>query len=732
MDYRKASKEIASKGRFGDSALLHVHPDELSGLASLAPGGKLPTNPDTGLPEAFFFLPLLAGLGSLLGLGGAAAGTAGLGAAAAAGGAGALGAGLMTGLTAGTAALPTLAGGAAAAGELAAGLAPVATAATAAPELAAGLGTLATTAAPVTEAATGLGGLASAVPAVDPIVTGATAAAPSVTGSTLFPASQIVPAGVADATYATGPLASQLTPGLQSTAGVSSLAGPTAPIPPMSYAPAVSPLNPTVATTIPQAGDLAAGIGPQPISMSGIGSDAVAAPVTAPVAAPSPLTPGAVDVPSAGAFPSAPSASGAVGPTDYFPLAPEAPNQGIGGLLQKGKGLLGGIDPTQMLLMSSMLGRGGGGGGGDDDDEAPDISDVHYEGGDPDFPGDDYEPGIDPEWRYFQSGGLVKKYADGGVAALSHPANFFDGVTSPTGKNLANFYDGVTSPTGKNLANFYDGVDSPTGKHLANFYDGVDSPTGKPMPVAGSPGGIPGPGQPPIGAYNSTYNSSPYKMVNPYLDNTYGASGQKVRGFAQGGLATMAQQPISPIAGTPPQGNPMAGQMAGMGAGTGLASLMEDTGPESIPTSPMPKKQIGSKTEGDQQLIEATVQAIKGQTPNAPIIIKKFVDTFGEAALDDLVERVRSTLMAQQPAQTSQMGGDGMSDSVPASIAGQEPARLSEGEFVVPSDVVSGLGNGSTDAGAQQLQGMMGRVRQMRTGGMVQPPAINARSAMPI
>ena len=60
--------------------------------------------------------------------------------------------------------------------------------------------------------------------------------------------------------------------------------------------------------------------------------------------------------------------------------------------------------------------------------------------------------------------------------------------------------------------------------------------------------------------------------------------------------------------------------------------------------------------------------------------------------------------------------GDGMSDNIPATIAGKQPARLANDEFVVPADVVSHLGNGSSDAGAKQLYKMMDRVRQARTG----------------
>jgi hypothetical protein len=58
--------------------------------------------------------------------------------------------------------------------------------------------------------------------------------------------------------------------------------------------------------------------------------------------------------------------------------------------------------------------------------------------------------------------------------------------------------------------------------------------------------------------------------------------------------------------------------------------------------------------------------------------------------------------------------GDGVSDSIPATIGGKQPARLATGEFVVPARIVSELGNGSTDAGAQKLYAMMDRVQKAR------------------
>jgi hypothetical protein len=59
--------------------------------------------------------------------------------------------------------------------------------------------------------------------------------------------------------------------------------------------------------------------------------------------------------------------------------------------------------------------------------------------------------------------------------------------------------------------------------------------------------------------------------------------------------------------------------------------------------------------------------------------------------------------------------GDGVSDSIPATIgAKNQPARLADGEFVIPARIVSELGNGSTDAGAKKLYAMMDRVQRAR------------------
>ncbi len=75
--------------------------------------------------------------------------------------------------------------------------------------------------------------------------------------------------------------------------------------------------------------------------------------------------------------------------------------------------------------------------------------------------------------------------------------------------------------------------------------------------------------------------------------------------------------------------------------------------------------------------------------------------------------------------------GDGMSDSVPATIEGVQEARLADGEFVIPADAVADIGNGSSDAGSKKLYNMMDRIRKARHGTTKQPPEIRAERLMP-
>jgi len=90
-------------------------------------------------------------------------------------------------------------------------------------------------------------------------------------------------------------------------------------------------------------------------------------------------------------------------------------------------------------------------------------------------------------------------------------------------------------------------------------------------------------------------------------------------------------------------------------------------------------------------------------------------------------------LASLAPSRGYYLGGstDGMADLIPATIEGGQEAALSDGEFVIPADVVSHLGNGNSDAGARALYSMMDRVRQARTGRKEQGRKINPNKFIP-
>ena len=134
------------------------------------------------------------------------------------------------------------------------------------------------------------------------------------------------------------------------------------------------------------------------------------------------------------------------------------------------------------------------------------------------------------------------------------------------------------------------------------------------------------------------------------------------------------------------------------------------------------------------QLVEQTAMAILGQVPpeQSDAIIQAFIQQFGSEAFQMLRQQVLASV--EPGAQTEGMiegQGDGMSDEIMGSIGDQQRVAVSPGEFIVPADVVSGIGNGSSDAGAGELDRMMDEIRQARTGMTQQPPAIDPRGAMP-
>ena len=105
----------------------------------------------------------------------------------------------------------------------------------------------------------------------------------------------------------------------------------------------------------------------------------------------------------------------------------------------------------------------------------------------------------------------------------------------------------------------------------------------------------------------------------------------------------------------------------------------------------------------------------------------------GPGGVTGFKKAAQGGVMSLDMAQGRYLGGitDGMADKVPASIDNRRPAALSDGEFVVPADVVSHLGNGNSNAGAKRLYEMMDRIRGARTGNTKQGKQINPNKFLP-
>jgi len=138
----------------------------------------------------------------------------------------------------------------------------------------------------------------------------------------------------------------------------------------------------------------------------------------------------------------------------------------------------------------------------------------------------------------------------------------------------------------------------------------------------------------------------------------------------------------------------------------------------------------GGYAQTEDPTVSAAKAAIMGSHPNPQQAIQAFIEKHGEKAFAELRARI---LQAMAGAGGLTKGpGDGMDDAIPATIDGAEPAALSDGEFVIPADVVSGLGDGSTDAGASKLYNMIDKIRMDRTGSKNQPQPLDDSAAMPV
>jgi hypothetical protein len=159
-------------------------------------------------------------------------------------------------------------------------------------------------------------------------------------------------------------------------------------------------------------------------------------------------------------------------------------------------------------------------------------------------------------------------------------------------------------------------------------------------------------------------------------------------------------------------------------------SMMEGTVPDGgIARVPTEFTQQAMPSEQEMSML---AMAVLGQTENPDPIINMFVDKYGP----DMFRQVRQMILESvvPNAQTEGMvrgNGSGMDDKVQGMIGKDQPVAVSPGEYIVAADVVSGLGEGSSDAGAKELDRMMDKVRMERNGTTQQAPRIDERKVMP-
>ena len=145
----------------------------------------------------------------------------------------------------------------------------------------------------------------------------------------------------------------------------------------------------------------------------------------------------------------------------------------------------------------------------------------------------------------------------------------------------------------------------------------------------------------------------------------------------------------------------------------------------------IPNMQVPDSGMAQQNLKQEAINAILGQHPNPDAVIQTYIEIFGVDAFLQLRDQV---LKQQVPnAQTEGMIegiGGGMDDNIMGKIGNQSPVAVSPGEYIVPADVVSMLGDGNSDNGSDKLDDMLDRVRTEKTGTTKQAKPLGNKKIM--
>ena len=141
-----------------------------------------------------------------------------------------------------------------------------------------------------------------------------------------------------------------------------------------------------------------------------------------------------------------------------------------------------------------------------------------------------------------------------------------------------------------------------------------------------------------------------------------------------------------------------------------------------------------------EEITAQAVSAVRGDHPEPEKAVTEYIEMFGEESFGRLREMVIQEMQVESVGGREEVEAEGMisgpgagrDDLIRGSIEGEEELRVSDGEFIVPADVVSGIGDGSSDAGAKRLYAMLDRVRQTRTGTNKQPSRVDEQEMLPV
>jgi hypothetical protein len=328
----------------------------------------------------------------------------------------------------------------------------------------------------------------------------------------------------------------------------------------------------------------------------------------------------------------------------------------------------------------------------------------------------------------------------GGIAALTPPP------TVPSGMPIPSSDVAVSSIPGGSPGVFGGDVDS----QLGGFYGSTAPPPGVfGGDVESQAGGFYGSTAPPPGVFGGDVES----QAGGFYGGSFGGANGNVPIVDIGTTAptdqTAVRENLPGTRGFDPAGENIMGSIgttAGAIGDTLLTQALQDpkgtlTAAYLGYTAVQTKEELERQREEAERILRDRENKTREQIEFAESVLRDYPLNYKRLSAQD-VERygmaggglASLTSMAKggMPPRYLRGGGDGMSDSIPARIAGKQEARLADGEFVIPADVVSHLGNGSSNAGAKKLYAMMDRARQARTGKKRQAPAMKAERVMPV